>query len=88
MELVAGQIVTSRRGRDVTHAYVVLQVQGERVLLCDGAKRTLAAPKEKNPRHIQPTGTVLAADEMETDLTIKRALVAFTAKRAPQQQGG
>lgn len=88
MELVKGQIVLSRRGRDVTKAYMVLEAGDERVLLCDGQKRTLAAPKPKNPRHIQPTNTVLAQSDVESDLTIRRALKAFDEQRGQQQQGG
>ena len=88
MELVKGQIVLSRRGRDVTRAYAVLQATEERVLVCDGRKRTLTAPKPKNPRHLQPTSTILPTSEMETDLLIKQALLAFDQKRLKQQQGG
>lgn len=88
MELVKGQIVTSRRGRDVTKTYVVLETNGDRVLVCDGEKRTLAAPKGKNPRHLQPTNTILQKAEMETDLTIKRALAAHKNQRTHDKQGG
>lgn len=90
MELVRGQIVTSRRGRDVTKTYVVLALaaNGDRVLVCDGEKRTLAAPKGKNPRHIQPTNTILPPGEMETDLTIKRALADYQNRRTHDKQGG
>lgn len=88
MELVRGQIVTSRRGRDVTRAYVVLKASGDRVLVCDGKRRTLAEPKAKNPRHIQPTNTVVPQDVMENDFTIKRALEAFERQRTHEEQGG
>ncbi len=88
MEIVRGQIVTSRRGRDVTRAYVVLRAQAERLLLCNGERRTLAAPKAKNPRHVQPTNTVLAEEALETDLKIKGALKAYTAQTAPGARGG
>lgn len=88
MEIVRGQIVTSRRGRDVTHVYVVLKAEAERVWLCDGKKRTLAAPKAKNPRHLQPTNTLLPEAELGTDLKIKGALKAYCIKSAPGAQGG
>ncbi|MDL2219639.1 KOW domain-containing RNA-binding protein [Ruminococcaceae bacterium OttesenSCG-928-O06] len=87
MELVKGQIVYSRKGRDVTRAYVVKETQPDRVLLCDGEKRTLAAPKTKNIRHIMPTGTVLPAEETDTDLKIKMALKPYQ-KRGQEQKGG
>lgn len=88
MELVRGQIVTSRRGRDVTKTYVVLEADGDRVLVCDGKKRMLEAPKGKNPRHIQPTNTILPPGEMKDDLTIKRALAAYEQQRTHEKQGG
>lgn len=84
MELVKGQIVISRKGRDVTKAYVVLQVNADRALLCNGEKWSLAQPKKKNPLHIQPTNTVVLAKEMEDDLTIRRAILHFDEKRAPK----
>ncbi len=86
MEVVKGQIVHSRQGRDVTRAYVALATEGEarsgrqRVLVCDGAKWTLAAPKRKNPRHLAPTKTVLPPEETTTDLKIKTALSAYEGR--------
>ena len=78
MELVRGQLVFSRQGRDVTRVYAVLEVQGERALVCDGKKRTLAQPKQKNLRHLAHTSTVLSAAQMETDAEIEAALRAWT----------
>lgn len=88
MELVKGQIVTSRAGRDVTHVYMVAGLEGDRVLLADGAKRPLNEPKRKNIRHIAPTRTVLAAGEAETDLQLKKALAAYVKERDGIQEGG
>lgn len=87
MELTKGQIVTSRAGRDVTRAYLVADVQGERILLIDGKKRPLAAPKPKNPRHIQPTKTVLPQSEWDTDEKIQKLLAAFEKAVEPKQGG-
>lgn len=88
MEIVKGQIVFSRAGRDVTHPYMVLDIQGDRLLLADGGKRTLAAPKKKNVRHINPTSTVLPADAAETDQSLRAALMAYIEKAGPNEQGG
>lgn len=90
MELKKGQVVQSRAGRDVTKLYVVLAREADRVLLADGAKRTLQAPKKKNLRHLQPTNTVLPPGQIQTDLEIKRALAAYAEKTGLQQktQGG
>ncbi|NLW78826.1 MAG: RNA-binding protein [Ruminococcaceae bacterium] len=88
MEVAVGQIVTSRQGRDVTKVYMVTAIEGERVLLADGVKRTLAAPKRKNIRHIAPTTTILAAGRADTDLKLKQALADWCASRGAQPKGG
>ncbi len=88
MELKPGQIVFSRRGRDVTKAYMVLAVQPGRVLLVDGETRLLSAPKAKNPRHLNPTHTILNPAQTGTDLQIKTALRAYLAQIGLPQQGG
>ncbi|MDL2294529.1 KOW domain-containing RNA-binding protein [Ruminococcaceae bacterium OttesenSCG-928-D13] len=92
MEVVRGQIVQSRRGRDVTKAYVAIGREGtganERLLLCDGERRTLAAPKRKNRLHLNPTGTLLPEEALETDLKIKMALKAYHKQTGQDQQGG
>lgn len=89
MEVKPGQIVRSRKGRDVTKWYVVLGIEQDRVLLVDGQKRSLAAPKPKNSRHIQPTNTVLDAKDLETDKQIKSALTVYESQaQARSLQGG
>lgn len=88
MELEKGQIVASRAGRDVTKLYVVLSQQQGRVLLANGAKHTLLQPKRKNVRHISPTGTVLAGNDMQTDTQLKQALAAYENNRGTHKQGG
>ncbi len=89
MELVKGQLVFSRQGRDVTRLYAVLAVQGGRALVCDGGKRTLESPKAKNLRHLAHTGTVLTATQMQTDADIKAALAAWAkAHGLDRREGG
>ncbi len=94
MELVRGQVVTSRSGRDVTRAYVVLSVQGDarsgkqRAVLVNGFKWTLAQPKHKNPKHLQPTSHILADAEMQTDEKINTALAEYCKNRGAEQRGG
>ncbi len=87
MGFVAGQVVKSRRGRDVERLYVVLECDGERLLLVDGAKRSIASPKRKNIRHVAPSSTVLPAQEMKTDREIRAALARIAQQHAPQQGG-
>ena len=83
MQLEIGQIVASRAGRDVAHLYAVVGLQEERVLVADGDKRLLAAPKAKNLKHIAPTLTVLKAEQMQTDVSLRKALAEYTCESAP-----
>ena len=50
MGLTRGQIVRSKAGRDKGLYLVVLAQAGDRVLVADGRRRLLSAPKAKNPR--------------------------------------
>lgn len=83
MQLIIGQIVASRAGRDVAHLYAVVGLQEDRVLVADGDKRLLAAPKAKNLRHIAPTLTVLNTEQMQTDVSLKKALAEYARQGAP-----
>jgi len=56
-----GQIVISKAGKDKGDALVVLAVEGEYLLLCDGLARPLERPKRKKIKHVQPTNSVDAA---------------------------
>lgn len=87
MEVVQGQIVASRAGRDKTKFYMVARIEQERVWLVDGRKRPLQAPKSKNIRHIAPTKTVLSAGQCETDTAIQAALAAFDKGEAKMTGG-
>lgn len=88
MELLAGQIVFSRAGRDRTDVYMVVAQDGDRVLLANGVKRTLAAPKPKNVRHIIPTGSFVNAEDQKTDQSLKAALRAYEQSLEAGPQGG
>lgn len=92
MELVMGQLAQSRMGRDVARWYVVVGFDGtdsaQRVLCANGHKWTLAAPKRKNPLHLQPASTVLDEQDMQTDLQLKAALKAFEHGLIEPEQGG
>ena len=87
MEFVVGQLVRSRRGRDVERLYMVLEVSAQRLLLVNGDKWRLETPKKKNPLHLQPINTLLPEEHRTTDLHIKTALRQYEAK-AGRKQGG
>lgn len=76
MEISKGQIVMSRAGRDICRWYVVVGKEEDRILLANGEKFTLLAPKRKNVHHISPANTVLSVEDMETDNQLKQALDA------------
>ena len=74
MEFKTGQIVISTAGRDKGTLLAVTAGTESEVLVCDGKARPLERPKRKNPRHLQPTQTVLDPATMATNRRLKRAL--------------
>ncbi|MFV0412571.1 MAG: hypothetical protein ACK5L3_04765 [Oscillospiraceae bacterium] len=88
MELIKGQVVASRAGRDVARFYMVVAVEGDRVLLANGGKRPLAQPKAKNIRHINPTTHILGAGQADTDQQLRAALAAYSANPGAKTRGG
>lgn len=74
MELKKGQIVKSLAGHDKGELLVIAGFEQNRVLLCDGKGRKLEKPKTKNPKHIEPTQTVLDGDSMATNRKIRKML--------------
>ena len=54
-----GQIVFSKRGRDIGRAFVIMALEGEYVFLTDGNLRPLCKLKKKKAKHIQPTNKIL-----------------------------
>jgi len=50
-----GSVVFSKAGRDKGKAMVVLEANGEYLALADGKIRTIAKPKTKKAKHVQPT---------------------------------
>lgn len=53
MESRPGEIVRSLAGHDVGAYYMVLAVQGDRLLLVNGRNRSVTAPKNKKQKHVQ-----------------------------------
>ena len=50
---LAGQMALSDAGHDRGKLYVILEVQGESVLVADGLNKTVEKPKKKNIRHVR-----------------------------------
>lgn len=74
MELKKGSVVRSKAGRDKGKLMAVVDTVDKAVLLCDGKERRLEKPKRKNLIHIAPTSTVLQAESLTTNHSLKRAL--------------
>ncbi|WP_350343832.1 KOW domain-containing RNA-binding protein [Proteinivorax tanatarense] len=53
-DIQTGQLVRSKKGRDLGNLYIVMAIEGDRVLLVDGKKRPTKKPKAKNIKHITP----------------------------------
>ena len=54
----AGQMALSDAGHDRGKLYVILEVQGESVLVADGLNKTVEKPKKKNIRHVDRKSVV------------------------------
>ena len=77
MELKRGLVVRSVAGRDKEGFFVILEVKRGAAVICDGKKRNLEHPKQKNPKHLAVTHTVLPDSSMETNREIRKALRQF-----------
>ena len=79
-----GQVVIPKQGRDKGRAMVVLSVEAEYLYLADGQIRTLAKPKKKKAKHIQPTNHVMdlqrAGSRGLQDADIRKMLSVFFGK--------
>ena len=72
--LKRGMVVVSLNGRDAGKCMVVLGEEASRVMLADGKRRKLGAPKHKNPRHLRVTGHEISEASMATDRELRRTL--------------
>lgn len=78
--MLYGDIVRATAGRDAPKCFVVLEERSGAVLICDGKRRPLMRPKQKNPKHVCPTGDRLSETDMHTDRAIRRALAEYDAR--------
>ena len=73
--VVAGQVVRSLQGHDKGLFYLIVRIDGNRVMVADGKYRKLDAPKAKNPLHIAPTAKVFTVPD--TDKKLRETLFQF-----------
>lgn len=57
-EIECGQIVRSTQGRDVGEFYVVVGVDSNTAIVCNGKTKTLKKPKKKNKLHLKATSVI------------------------------
>lgn len=80
IEFVKGLVVRSCAGHDKGGFFVVLDVNADMVLICNGKSRNLAHPKRKKRMHLSPTKTVIPNHLMKTNREIYEHLQQFCCK--------
>ena len=80
MDLVRGQLVRSRAGRDRAHTFSVLAVEGQMLFLADGHLHKLSCAKRKKKMHVAPTATVLQGEFLACDEQLRGAIRAYDAQ--------
>ena len=83
MDLVKGQLVRSRAGRDAARTFAVLAVEGQMLFLADGSLRRVKSPKRKKRKHVAPIATVLPGEALQDDAALRKAIAAFDAESPP-----
>lgn len=75
-----GNLAKSLAGHDRNQIFVIVREDREYVYVADGRQRTMAKPKRKNKKHIQPIccGKELMPD-IRYDEDIKRVIKLFCA---------
>ena len=74
-----GMLAVSKAGHDKRKIYVITGEDDEYVYLADGRKRTVAAPKKKNKKHIQIIRKIQTQrpNDGYSDLEIKRTIKMY-----------
>ncbi|MBQ7132886.1 MAG: KOW domain-containing RNA-binding protein [Ruminococcus sp.] len=76
MDIVVGSVVRAKAGRDKGGYFVVTDIlENGRVLICDGKRRKVLSPKQKNINHLEATKTV--AKDITTNRQIKSFLKSY-----------
>ncbi len=76
-EMQKGLVVKSQAGKDKGCYFVVIGVEGNCALVCDGKLRPLSRPKKKNLKHLVVTNTILLCSEYGTNRMLKKTLSRF-----------
>ena len=79
--MVVGQIVCSRAGKEKNCFSVVIKITEKRVFIANGKSIKLKKLKAKNPKHLNPTKTVLEQKQLLTNKRLRKALATFTGQK-------
>ena len=84
MDIAKSNIVKSDAGRDKGKLFIVLDVEGEYLLLADGKGRKVESPKRKKRRHVlfvaadeNRLSGKIKSEEKITNSELRRALAAY-----------
>lgn len=84
MEVQRAEIVRACCGRDKDRWFCVMEADGGWLLLADGKRRRVAAPKRKRVKHVQPAGAwdhpvleKVRTGQPVRDRELRAALAAF-----------
>lgn len=73
--MAPGTVVRVLKGRGAGSLAAVLEDRGGRVRIADGRRLGIAAPKEKNRKHLEAIGGArIGPDGMRSDRALRRAL--------------
>lgn len=86
MEIKTGSVVISSAGHDKDRFMLVVGADGGRFLVADGKERKLAAPKQKNIKHIRATSISLDIEGL-TDKKLRQSLNQISAERLKHVTG-
>ena len=94
MDIARSDIVKSTAGRDKGKLFVVLDVEGEFLLLADGKTRKVEHPKRKKRRHVlfvsaekTRLSEKITGNVKFTNSELRRTLAAFRDEVQPDQEG-
>lgn len=82
-----GRVVCSKAGRDKGRFMVVVEVQKNGLLVCDGKERPLQRPKLKNQKHLAFTNTCLEKEKFLSNKSLRKALADFGGAEKFSKEG-
>lgn len=77
MEIIRGSVVKAKAGRDKNDFFIVVEVDSEYAMICNGKRRSVEKPKRKKLKHLSATKTVVDEKSMSTNREMRKALSRF-----------